>query len=260
MLDETGTTATRTERAFILDILEGVIPGHSVVTRFGFNTAVPSTFVDITSLGGVRILPLAANPVIIESSDAGDGPVGVGARTVRVTGLDAEHKVIFEDLLTVSGAPSLPTTQNFLRLIDMRVLTTGLGIEGFNIGNIVGSINAVNQMQITEGFNVSKDVGYTVPAEHVLYLQQITFGVGAGREVELRFRQRPEGGLWYTEGQGYIFETVLGKETNYAFGFKEKTDINIQGKLGSVGTAPEVSCDYVGVLVHYEDGMPPGFQ
>lgn len=251
------TTPSRTDRALLLDILEGLVPGYRVFTRFGFNDDTLPTFVDISILGGVRTLPAAAGIVSISSTSVNDIAVtGSGARTLSVTGLDANF-VEQEDEVALNGLTPVVTTKSFLRIFDLRVLTAGA--TGSNEGDITASIGGDNQSQIRIGFNVSKDVGFTVPANHVAYLSDITFGVGANKEVELRFLQRPFGGVFYAEGAGFVFQNALPKPVNFAVGFPEKTDINVQGRNNSTAPNPETSVDYTMVVVEYRDGLPPGF-
>ena len=125
--------------------------GYKIIKRMGRNPDIDIATVPevLWGKGGLNIWPAAAAATEAVSSAAADAAAGTGARTVKVTGLDANWAVITETVI-LNGVTPVPMTNQFLRVQFMEVLTVGSG--GVNAGNVqirpVGSTDAQGRMEL----------------------------------------------------------------------------------------------------------------
>jgi hypothetical protein len=110
----------------------------------------------------------------VSSSSASDTAAGTGARTVLITGLDANYDVI-TDTVTMNGQTAVTTTKSFLRINNMLVATAGTGLANAGIiyigsGAVTSGVPAVIYNVIAVGYNNATSSQYTVPAGYTGYL------------------------------------------------------------------------------------------
>ena len=120
-----------------IHISRGAVADTSHINKFGYNTAVGSTYETITDLG-TNVLPTSAGVVSLVSADANDDDGDTGARTVEIQGLDANY-VEQTETVTMNGTSAVSTTASFIRVFRMRVLTAGTSET--NEGNILSLIH-----------------------------------------------------------------------------------------------------------------------
>ena len=94
----------------------------------------------------------AATIINVVSDDATDTLLGVGARTVKIFGLDANWNPI-DEVVEMNGLTIVPTTKEYLRVFRAFVVTSGGNgfIDGANAGNITCSSGATIQAKIGIG-------------------------------------------------------------------------------------------------------------
>lgn len=90
------------------------------------------------NVGSLLVWPSSAGATTLVSSSANDAAAGTGARTVLVTGLDANRDIISETV-TLNGITPVNLTNNFFRVNSMTVVT--VGSTGYNEGNLTAQIN-----------------------------------------------------------------------------------------------------------------------
>ncbi len=120
-------------------IAEGLVPGYSLVHKYGRNDSVGTSYEPIIdgSLAGALWQPTAPSTVRVKSGgDAGDAAGEAGARTIRVYGLD-ENYAFADETITLAGASaSANTTTQFIRI--HRAYAVDLGTYGGkNIADIM---------------------------------------------------------------------------------------------------------------------------
>lgn len=116
----------------------------------------------------------SAENLDIISDNINDTFLGSGARSVRISGLDANYEEI-EEVVNLNGTTTVTTTLQFLRRNRIQVEETGA--SGNNIGNITISGSSV-QGYIASGINRDRSIIYTVPAGFTGKLKQIFASVG----------------------------------------------------------------------------------
>ena len=80
-----------TSEPFELQVSRGQIAYHKPLFKFGNNTTVGDSLETIWAEGGLYVYPPSASVMTVSSSSTADTSAGTGARTVAVSGLDADH-------------------------------------------------------------------------------------------------------------------------------------------------------------------------
>jgi hypothetical protein len=165
---------------FELQVSRGQIQGHSVVTIAGYNSDVDQAWEMITPVGNLSYAA-AALQMTVSSADADDTSAGTGARTVLITGLDANYAVISETV-TMNGQTAVTTTHSFLRINSMLVTTAGAslaneGIIYIGTGTVTSGVPATIYNVIAAGFNNTTSSQYTIPAGYTGYLAVARIGL-----------------------------------------------------------------------------------
>ena len=126
-----GNTTAVKELMGIFDegemVARGMVQGHEPWRRFGINATVGTVEEVITNISGKAIpwMPLVAQEVEVVSTDAQDGPGGLGLQTVRILGLD-ENWDWQEADVTLNGITPVATTGiNWIRVLCSYGLTVG---------------------------------------------------------------------------------------------------------------------------------------
>jgi hypothetical protein len=165
---------------FELQVARGQIQAHSLVTIAGYNSDVDTSWELITPVGNLSF-PAAALQMTVSSADADDTSAGTGARTVLITGLDANYAVISETL-TMNGQTAVTTTNSFLRINAMLVTTAGTSLANEGIiyigsGTVTSGVPATIYNVIAAGFNNATSSQYTIPAGYTGYLVVARIGL-----------------------------------------------------------------------------------
>lgn len=158
-------------------VAQGLVPGYSSFSVFGYNPDVDTAEESVWPDGGQVPHPAAASPLTIVSTDTNDdgSPVGTGARTVYIEGLDGDYKVVSETI-TMNGTTGVITTKSYLYVNQFYVATVGSG--GSNAGEITAKVSTTLYDLIAVGNNQRTTGHYCVPAGYTGYLMVGTFSCG----------------------------------------------------------------------------------
>jgi hypothetical protein len=221
---------------FDLQVARGQITMHSSFCQFGINTAVGTSNETVWIGSNTYTFPSSASVLKISSSSADDAsPSGTGAKTVQIQGLNASYEPVVETV-TLNGQTAVNTTNSYIRVNKMIVLTAGTG--GTSVGNIyagTGNVNAgvpaavVNQTGILA--NETESGFYTVPAGYTAFINMWTMSSGnttADEWTRFTLRIRPLGGVFGIKAQYHIpasgiYECVAA----YPLPIPEKADLEI---------------------------------
>jgi hypothetical protein len=169
---------------FELQVSRNQIQGHESIQVFGYNPDLDQTEESIWANGGTVPHPTVASVLKISSTSANDDgdPVGTGALTVLITGVDGSYNVVSE-VITLNGQTAVETDNSYLYVNGFTVLTVGSG--GANAGVIyagTGNVNAgvptVIYDAIAVGYNNRTTAHYCVPAGYTGYLTEGLFTAG----------------------------------------------------------------------------------
>ena len=221
---------------YLYDIAEGNIAGHTAFFRFGHNEDVAAALETVWHGSNLRPYLASAERLQITSDDVDDDgdPVGDGARTVTIIGLDGNYDML-EETVTMNGVGNVLTDASFLRVCSL--VTATAGATGANEGTITASNNADTAVlaMMTPGENMSHSACLTVPDGYAAYIVQFTMGEASTKGCEIALWSRTEGGLW-TKGQGIVLlDSAIPISLAMPPPFASRTDIEIRAEAVLAG-------------------------
>jgi hypothetical protein len=237
-------------REFYLQVARGVVPGYSVVNKFGENQDidVASGFQAVCPNGG-RIYTgfnaTAAETVEVFSSSADDAAAGIGARTITLYGLDANF-VEQSETLTLTGTTPVDTPTNTYIRLD-RAIVKSAGTNDSNVGDITirQKTTTANVFCLVEiNHNQSMNAAYTIPAGKIGFVVDFHSSItsksantnlkarGVARPFGEVFQVKEEWGL-HTSGSSWLSRTYVLPSGP----FPAKSDMFIQADTDSNNTS-----------------------
>lgn len=179
---------------YTYDIAEGNIADHTFIRKFGHNDDVGATKETLWNAGGLYPWPAAAEILKVSSSDTDDdgSPVGNGARTIQLFGLDASY-ALQNETITLNGTGVVSTVSSYLRIYRAAVLT--VGSSGWNEGtiSIKDNANAVTLLTIEPFKNQTLMAVFTIPAGNNGFITSWYAATSSNKVVEAELYIRPLG-------------------------------------------------------------------
>ena len=163
---------------FDLNVSRGLVTGHQYIFQFG-QAATVTTQQSVWATTGTYAFPTSAAVMKISSGSASDTAAGTGARTVFISGLDANYAPISETV-ALNGQTQVSTTNSYLRINDFYVLTCGSGATAAGIiyagtGSATAGVPSTVYSLMPTGYNAQTQAIYTVPAGYTAYISSYTF-------------------------------------------------------------------------------------
>ena len=228
-LGNKSNSATWSDWDFNLKVAARHVPFIEGVSKYGFNSSVVAVVEDVWSNGGVlQYLTSDETMNIVSSSASDDGsPLGTGARTVTIFGLDANYKGIRETI-TLNGTTNVLTTSSFIRIIRMRVDTVGSG--GVNTGTIsaTSSSSATIQASIPTLSGATFKSHYTVPSGFFAFIRDINYGALNNDQVQFDLQTRAQEGSWITRDRVSTVENFIAPPLSNPLRLPPKSDVRVQ--------------------------------
>jgi len=217
---------------FNLQVSRGQITFHERACPFGYNGAV-TALESVWTAGGLYSFPAAASVLTVVSSSTDDDgdPVGTGARTVTIEGLDANYEEI-SVTVTMNGTTAVSTTgYSFLRV--NRAFVATVGSTGSNVGAItIANSTPTTLSTIVATVGVSEQCIYTVPAGKTAYITRYmlsSYNSEAGAATFGYMHVKPFGGSNQLATTVRIPGTgAFTCEADYPFPVTEKSDIDFR--------------------------------
>lgn len=188
---------------FELQAARGQITGHKTLFKFGANSDINGTEETIWSQGGLYAYPAAAVQMTVSSSSNDDAAAGTGARTVFVSGLDANYNEASETI-TLNGQTAVTTTKSYIRMFRAFVVTAGSGGTAagtiyVGVGTVTAGVPATIYAAIPLGDNQTTMALWTVPAGYTAYMLGGKFSASSNNASHTalgKFFVRPFGGVF----------------------------------------------------------------
>lgn len=185
---------------YLIQVAKGLVPGSSIVHKFGRNTAVGTTFVPV-ALGGVYQTPQSgsATTLRVKAGDAGDDSGSTtGAREVTLIGVNQAGAEVTESVATNGTSASSATAATFMRLYRAYVSESGVyasSTAGAHAADIVIENGAGGTDWATisaTGFARSQtEIGaYTVPTGYTAYVLRASVFADSTKTTETVMFQR----------------------------------------------------------------------
>ncbi len=224
--------------SFLLDVAAGKYPSYASGTKFGRNSEIdtgtaPEDVWD--GVGNYTGLPTTgtATTLSIFSSSALDTSAGTGARTVRISGLNASYEPISE-IVTLNGTTPVITTNSYWRQSRAEVVTAGS--TGFNQGAITSHWTGTPSqifMNLPIGSNQTAIAADTVPAGKVRIILGMKVSMarstGLAGSANVRFLTRELSGVFNAIRNTEITNSLAyNSELRAGILLPEKTDMKWQ--------------------------------
>jgi hypothetical protein len=209
-INDTVANYSMSEIPFMVRAALGLISGVKVVHKFGLNADVDAAE-DVWATGGTWVPPTQARTMSTVSGSADDdgNPVGTGALTLTIEGLDSDYNEVSETI-TLNGVGAVVTTQTFIRVNRAYVVTAGSG--GTNAGaiTITASTDGTVQATIVAGNGQTTNAIYTVPNGYTALITGFDCSNGPGSaasSLRVDLMTRAYGtGSWRVRDQNVNYE------------------------------------------------------
>lgn len=165
-------------------------PLYNVVHKFGRNDDF-STTEDIWGAGGTIVWQTVEQTATVTITGANaakdDGnPVGTGARTLTIQGLDDSWAEV-EETITLEGATPVITTQKFRRIFRAWVATAGSDLNNQGLITITFTVSGDDAVVIQVGEGQTQYGAYTIPAGKLGFIASIFMSLDATKPVTFKF-------------------------------------------------------------------------
>lgn len=226
---------------FDLQVSRGQITMHSAVHKYGFSSVIDGTVYPVWNLAANRVYLTTAATMKISSSSSNDASANGGARTVLVEGLDQSYLPISETV-TLTGQTAVNTTNSYLRVTGLTVLTAGAGGANQGViyagtGTVTAGVPAITHELVPIGFNKESSGVYTVPAGYTAYLRNggVTSQDNGAGYVTARFSVSNQGSPFITSAITVLSTGLAEYDFPNPIRIPEKTDIEARA-ISSSGT------------------------
>jgi hypothetical protein len=152
-----------------IQVARGKVADVSQVNIFAFSDNVKTTFYTLWELTGTTqyAFPASAVTMTLASTSASDNT----RATVLINGLDSSWNLLSETV-TLNGTSNVTTTNQFLRINNMIMTSTGTG-QTTNVGVITAKNGGVTYAEINVGIGRTQAAIYSVPNGYTVYLTSI---------------------------------------------------------------------------------------
>jgi hypothetical protein len=244
-------TRVGTSEPFELQVARGQVAWHYDVHKFGFNPDIDDTLETVWAQGGLYSYLAAATQLSVSSSSTDDTSAGTGARTVTLSGLDANYSEISETV-TLNGQTAVTTTNSYLRIFRMVVNSAGSGGENAGViyagtGTVTSGVPANKYATIAIGDNQTLMAIWTVPANHTAYLLQTDVTVATtqnNKYCTASLVARPYGEVFQVKDRFVKAESQTTLTYSLPLEFEEKTDIEYRAIGDSAGADIAISAAF----------------
>lgn len=182
----------------------GLIPGLAFANLAGGNLDIDAGSLPETMWPGSNLYPWPTaqfRAYVVSTSADDDSPSGIGARTIRVSGLDINYVARTETFIMDGLTDVASAYADWYRINSVEVLTTGTSLTNVGTINVKIGAGASDIVGIIEaGRSLSRQGNYTSDTQHnavclggsVELLQ-----AGSGTEMEIACFTRTENGPWF---------------------------------------------------------------
>ena len=228
---------------YYVDIVEGNVPDHQAIYKFGNNDSVGTTQESIWNEGGLypwAAVDAAAGQVTISSTSANDTSAGTGARTATIYGLDLSG-VDQNETLTLNGQTAVTSVSSYSRIFRIIINTAGTslaneGIIRVGTGAVAGGVPAVVWALVDIGRNQTLQAVWSVPAGKTFYMTDATFSVGGSKGAEGVMMVRPPGEMFQVKFLAHHAGGVDYIPFTFPLMFTAGTDIDMRATAGALNT------------------------
>ncbi len=230
------------------DIAEGNVPGHTAINWVGVCITAGTNEETIWDQAGVYAYIASAMKLNVSSSSTNDGVNGTGARTVDLSGLDANYAPISETV-SLNKQAAVETEETYLRIFSIIVASAGSG--GKNVGDIYAGtggpssgVPTTKYCKALVGHNKSLSGFWTVPADNTLFMTQIFLSESANKVTDFHLYSRVLNGIFTLDYHLELNQTTASLSYNVPLVFAAKTDV--EGRVVSASSGAHCTLSFGG--------------
>lgn len=163
---------------FFQMVRQGLVPGHSVVSKFGAAKAIGTSITPVTTAKVYRTPTTLTSLEIVSDDNTNDVAAGAGARKVRVYGLSTDWAEVTEEV-SLNGTTAVALSNQYYRVYRAYVTESGAYADASTPSHastitIRVASGGDTWAQITDvggfGMGQSEIACYSVPAGYKAYL------------------------------------------------------------------------------------------
>ena len=240
-----------TSEPFDLQLAREQISFHKTQFKFGFNPDIDDTLETVWAQGGLYSYLSAATVLKISSSSTADTSAGTGARTVTISGLDANYDEISETI-TLNGQTAVNSTLSYLRINRMVVRSAGTGGQNAGViyagtGTVTTGVPANKYATIAIGDNQTLMALWTVPRGYTAYLTQTDVTLATtqnNKYCTCSLVVRPYGEVFQVKDRFVKAESTTTLTYSVPLKIAEKSDIEYRAIGDSIGADIAISAGF----------------
>ena len=240
-----------TSEPFDLQLAREQISFHKTQFKFGFNPDIDNTLETVWAQGGLYSYLSAATVLKISSSSTDDTSAGTGARTVTISGLDANYDEISETI-TLNGQTAVNSTLSYLRINRMVVRSAGTGGQNAGViyagtGTVTTGVPANKYATIAIGDNQTLMALWTVPRGYTAYLTQTDVTLATtqnNKYCTCSLVVRPYGEVFQVKDRFVKAESTTTLTYSVPLKIAEKSDIEYRAIGDSIGADIAISAGF----------------
>lgn len=225
---------------FDLQVARGQVTGHSILSIFGYQSAITSTTsIPVWENSAAYVYPTTAATLTVVSTSTSDNT----SASILINGLDSNFLPISETLF-LNGTTAVTSVKSYLRVNSLFMLSPGSS-QTTNVGTITAKQSTNTVAAIAAGIGKSQSTIYTVPAGYTFYLDIVEVNTSnsyTGSVVvtyNVQTTNNNTGVTLSTLQQPFVSNYVINRPSN-PFAYAEKTDIQWQLKVSSSSIAAGV--------------------
>lgn len=210
-----------------IEIANGQVFQTSYIDKFGYNSAVGTSFETVWDGNNVYTYIETAGTAVATSSNAATDDTAV----IEVSGLDANYNEVSEQIIVggVAGAVE------FYRVF--RAVLISHPTADTNAGDITITVDTKDAAIITAGYGQTLMALYTIPAGRTGFLVQLDAGSAKDLENEVKIIIRNgTTNVWNTKSFVTLRGTFIEKNWHVPLTIPQKHDIEVRAK-GSATTS-----------------------
>lgn len=175
---------------------------------FAYNAAVGTTAEGINAQGDALVFPTRSQKYTVVSEKPDDAAAGTGARTIKITGLNAELKQI-EEIVSMNGTTGVNTTKDFRFIQSAEVSSFGSSKKNAGAITIVGVTEHSVIVIMNKDVNRTYMAAYMQPAGSSGALKALHIGVRT-EDTTITVQKIHKSGIKTDE-----HSVVVAKDTTY---------------------------------------------
>ena len=213
----------------------GDISGCNVIHKFGHNLDVATIYETLWSYGSIYSYLDTATVLKVSSSSTDDTSSGIGARTIKIQGLDSNYLEI-EETITLNGQTPVNTQNSFLRVYRAQVITVGSSNQNngdiyMGTGTVTLGIPANVYAEIPQNYNQTMMAVYTIPANKTGYMTMFYASPDDSKGFQTQLITGNGNDVHRVRNELHAYQVQAAFEYRPYLKIPEKTDIEMRAKI-----------------------------